>query len=376
MSRTIEIHSDTGALHKLRYMNWGLVVLIALVACIGFSALFSAAEGHIDPWASRQMMRFVIGIAGMVAIAIADIRFWHRMAYPCYAAGIVLLVIVEIKGHIGMGAQRWINLGFMQIQPSELMKIALIMALARYFHAADTQQMRRILFLLPAALLILAPAILVLVQPDLGTAVMLLLAGAAMFFIAGAPWWLFAGGLAAVAAAVPVAWHFLHDYQKQRIMTFFDPESDPLGAGYHITQSKIALGSGGFFGKGFLNGSQSHLNFLPEKHTDFIFTLWAEEWGLTGSLALLALFGLIFVYGGWIAFRSRHRFGKLLGYGLTINFSLYVLINIAMVTGLVPVVGVPLPLLSYGGTAMMAVLAGFGLIMSCSIHRDAKLPRL
>jgi rod shape determining protein RodA len=205
---------------------------------------------------------------------------------------------------------------------------------------------------------------------------MIMIGGIAVFFVAGAPLWLFIAGITATVVSAPVAWHFLHDYQKQRILTFLNPESDPLGAGYHITQSKIALGSGGLDGKGFLKGSQSHLNFLPEKQTDFIFTLWAEEWGFIGGAFLLLLFGLIFLYAGWISFRCRHGYGRLLAFGLMVNFSLYVFINIAMVMGLIPVVGAPLPLVSYGGTAMMAAMIGFGLIMSCSIHRDAKLPRM
>lgn len=375
MAEKIEIHEYGDVFQKLFHINWGLVALLVVVASAGFSALYSASGGQLDPWASRQMVRFAIAAMGMLVLALVDIRFWYRLSYPAYIAGFVLLVIVEIKGHIGMGAQRWINLGFMQLQPSELMKIAVIMALARYFHAADMQDMRRIGFLVPAALLILAPVGLVMVQPDLGTAVMILMAGAAVFFISGAPLWLFIGGISATVMAMPVAWHFLHDYQKKRIFTFLDPESDPLGAGYHITQSKIALGSGGIAGKGFLKGTQSHLNFLPEKQTDFIFTLWAEEWGLIGGFFLLILFGLIFFYAGWIAFRCRHAYGRILAFGLMVNFSLYVIINIGMVAGLLPVVGVPLPLMSYGGTAMLSVLAGFGLIMSCGLYKDAKLPR-
>lgn len=375
MARSIEIHNDMSLRQRFLHINWGLVGLVVVIASIGFAALYSAAGGSFDPWASRQIARFVFGMAIMIGITVTDIRLWHRLAYIFYACGLLLLVIVEIKGHIGMGAQRWINLGFMRLQPSELMKLAVIMALARYFHRIDGSDARRILLLLPAAGMILLPVGLVLVQPDLGTAGTILLAGAAVFFVAGAPLWLFIGGIAAGLAALPVAWHFLHDYQKQRILTFMNPESDPLGAGYHIMQSKIALGSGGFGGRGFLKGTQSHLNFLPEKQTDFIFTLWAEEWGLIGGIILLLLFGAVFVYCGWIALRCRHAFGRIMAFGLMVNFSLYVLINVSMVMGLIPVVGVPLPLVSYGGTAMLSVLIGFGLIMSCHVHRDAKVPR-
>lgn len=377
MARAIEIHDGLSLKQKLFHMNWGLVLLIVLLSAVGFTALYSAAGGNLDPWASRQMMRFAVCFIGMIVIALVDIRYWHRLAYICYGLGFVLLIIVEAMGHVGMGAQRWIDLGFMKLQPSELMKIAVVMALARYFHAAPAEDLKRIMFLIPPAIMILAPVGLVLLQPDLGTSLMIVLAGAAVFFTAGAPAWLFIGGIAATAAAVPLAFKFaLHDYQKQRVLTFLNPESDPLGAGYHITQSKIALGSGGIEGRGFLKGTQSHLNFLPEKQTDFIFTLWAEEWGLLGGLFILLLFGMIFFYAGWISFRCRHGFGRLLAFGLMVNFSLYVFINVAMVMGLIPVVGAPLPLISYGGTAMLAAMIGFGLIMSCNIHRDSKLPRM
>ncbi len=377
MARAISIQGEMSLWQKFVQINWGLVVLITVIAGIGFAALYSAAEGSLYPYAIRQIVRFCVASVGMIIIALIDVRWWYRLAYPCYALGLVLLIIVEAIGQVGMGAQRWINLGFMQLQPSELMKIAVVMALARYFHAAPLEDTRRLFFLLPPALMILLPVGLVMLQPDLGTSLMIVMAGAAVFFVAGAPLWLFIGGIAAVAALIPVAWQFfLHDYQKQRVLTFLDPSRDPLGAGYHITQSKIALGSGGIEGKGFLQGTQSHLNFLPEKQTDFIFTLWAEEWGLTGGLFLLVLFGLVFLYVGWISFRCRHGFGRLMAFGLMVNFSLYVFINVAMVMGLIPVVGAPLPLISYGGTSMLAVMIGFGLIMSCNIHRDSKLPRM
>lgn len=376
MSKALGLSTGLNLGQRILHLNWGLVVLITAIAGVGFLSLYSAAGGSLNPWASRQMVRFAVCLAGMLVIALIDIRFWHRLAYPVYALGFMMLLGVEVAGQIGMGAQRWINLGFIQLQPSELMKIAVLMALARYFHATPPEEARRLLFLIPPALMIAAPVGLVMLQPDLGTALMIGLAGAGVLFIAGAPLWLFGAGIAGAAACVPIVWHFLHDYQKRRVMTFLNPESDPLGAGYHISQSKIALGSGGVEGKGFLKGTQSHLNFLPEKQTDFIFTLWAEEWGLVGGVFLLVLFALVFFYGLWIALRCRHGFGRLLAMGLVINFSLYVFINIAMVMGLIPVVGAPLPLVSYGGTAMLAVMIGFGLLMSCSLYRDSKLPRL
>lgn len=376
MSEPIHISNIPPIIQKLMALNWGLVFLLVMLAGVGFTALYSAAGGNLEPWASKQMLRFTVGVAGMVAIALVDIRQWYRWAYWIFAVGFASLVVVEIFGHIGMGAQRWINLGFIQIQPSEFMKIAIILALAKYFHAATPEDMRSLRFLMPAGIMVAAPIALVLLQPNLGMSVMMAAGGAAMLFLAGAPLIWFVGGIGAVVAAVPLIWSLMHDYQKRRVNTFLNPEDDPLGAGYNIIQSKIALGSGGIGGKGFLNGTQSHLNFLPEKQTDFIFTLWAEEWGLVGGVALIVLVGLILMYCAWIAFRSRHAFGRLLAFGLMINFSLYIFINVAMVMGLIPVVGIPFPMVSYGGTSMLAALVGFGLILSCSIHRDAKLPRM
>ena len=324
----------------------------------------------------RHVIRFGFCIGVMLFVALIDIKWWYRLSWPTYIAGFILLLAVEIMGHIGMGAQRWINLGFMKLQPSELMKIAVVMVLARVFAQMGADNVRSIRWLFLPAAIIALPVGLVMLQPDLGTSLMILMAGASMFFLAGAPLWLFGLGAGAVAAAIPVAFHFMHPYQKQRVMTFLDPEADPLGSGYHITQSKIALGSGGIEGKGFLEGTQSNLNFLPEKQTDFIFTLWAEEWGLFGGLFLLALFAIIFLYGLWISGAARHNYARFLAMGMSINFSLYVFINIAMVMGLIPVVGAPLPLVSYGGTAMLATMIGFGLMMSCSLHRDSKMSRI
>ena len=376
MFDTVKLRTDQTLFQKIQHLGWGLVFLIVILACIGFLSLYSAAGGDINPWASKQILRFVVGLGGMLFVALVDIKYWYRLTYPIYVIGFFLLIVVEVIGHTGMGAQRWINLGFIQLQPSEFMKIAVIMALAKYFHLASSEDIKNIRFLIPAAILILMPVALVLLQPDLGTAIMIVLGGIAMFFLAGAPMWMFLLGGALTLISLPISWKFMHDYQKQRVQTFLNPESDPLGAGYHITQSKIALGSGGIEGKGFLQGTQSRLNFLPEKQTDFIFTLWAEEWGLIGGLFLLAITGIIFFYGFLISMKCRHAYGRLLSMGLTINFSLYVFINIAMVMGLIPVVGAPLPLVSYGGTSMLAVLVGFGLILSCNVHRDSKLLKM
>ncbi len=360
---------------KLWQVNWGLVILIMMVAAIGVAMLYSAANGSFDPWASRQIARFGAGLVVFIAVALVDIRFWFRSAYAIFFICLGLLAAVEVMGTIGQGAQRWIDLKVIQLQPSELMKVALVLVLARYFHSLPEDEIGRISRIVWPTLLVLVPAALVLKQPDLGTAAMLLMVGGAMFFCAGVRLWKFAVVLVAALGTIPVAWQFLHDYQRQRVLTFLDPESDPLGAGYHILQAKIALGSGGLFGKGFLSGTQSHLDFLPEKQTDFIFTMLAEEFGLIGGLMLLALYVLIFLYGFAIAFRARNHFGRLLSMGLTSNLFLYVFINIAMVMGIIPVVGVPLPLISYGGTAMLSVMMALGLMMSIYIHRDIRIPR-
>jgi len=360
---------------KLLNVNWPLVALITIIAAVGFGMLYSAGNGSWQPWASRQVVRFAVAALVMLAVAVVDIRLWLRVAYGFYAVTMVLLIAVEVRGAIGMGAQRWIDLGVIQIQPSEFMKIALVMVLARYFTGLPSEDIGKPLKLIVPALLVLVPAALVLKQPDLGTATMLVLSGAAMFFLAGVRLWTFGVVLAAAGAIVPFAWHHLRDYQKNRILTFLNPESDPLGAGYHSLQAKIAVGSGGIFGKGYLSGTQAHLSFLPERQTDFIFTILGEEFGLIGGLLLLALYAVVFIYGYAIAFRSRSHFGRLLAFGITTNLFLYVFINIAMVIGLLPVVGVPLPLISYGGTSMLTVMFGFGLLISVYVHRDVRFGR-
>ena len=360
---------------KIWQLNWGLVILLCLIAAVGFAMLYSAANGSVEPWASRQMMRFGLALVIMFAVALIDVRHWFRYAYLIYFGSLALLGAVEVMGTIGMGAQRWIDLGFIRLQPSEVMKVALVLALARYFHGVSTEEIGRPTYLLVPIALIVAPAALVLKQPDLGTTGMLVLAAGAVFFCAGVRWWKFAIVFVAGCAAVPLAWQFLHDYQRDRVMTFLNPGSDPLGAGYHTLQAMIGFGSGGATGKGFLQGTQSHLNFLPEKQTDFIFTMLAEEFGLVGSLGLLGLYFLLLAYGFAIAFRARNQFARLLAIGLTTNLFLYVFINMAMVMGVFPVVGVPLPLVSYGGTALLTVMTAMGLIISCYIHRDIRISR-
>ena len=362
-------------LMRVFQINLVLVVLICLPALVGFAMLYSAAGGEMEPWAARQIVRFGVGLVIMFTVALVDIRFWIKSAYFIYAGAFVLLVGVELMGDSAMGAQRWVDIGPLQLQPSEIMKIALVIALARYFHTVGSEDIKRITVLIPPLLLILAPAALVLRQPDLGTAVLLALSGTMMLFLAGLRLWKLGVALVALLGAIPVAWQFLRGYQKARILTFIDPESDPLGAGYHILQSKIAFGSGGMFGKGFLGGTQSHLNFLPEKQTDFIFTMLAEEFGLVGGIALLLLYFALMAYGTIISLRCNSQFGRMLGMGIITTFFLYVFINMAMVMGLVPVVGVPLPLISYGGSSMLTLLFGFGLVLNIYIHRDIQIGR-
>ena len=290
---------------KVLQINWGLVLLITATAAVGVAMLYSAANGSWNPWATRQIARYGVGLVILITVALVDIRFWWRYAYLIYGVLLVMLVAVEVVGSVGMGAQRWINLGVIKLQPSELMKVGIALALARYFHGVSAEDVRRIPYLIAPILMIGAPSALVLKQPDLGTALFLIMTGGAVFFVAGVRLWKFGLVFAAAGAAVPIAWSMLRPYQQKRIFTFLDPETDPLGAGYHILQSKIALGSGGLFGKGFMQGSQSHLNFLPEKQTDFIFTMLAEEFGMVGGLVLLALYMLIMVYGFAISLRSR-----------------------------------------------------------------------
>ncbi len=354
---------------KLWNISFSYVFLIVLLGVIGITILYSAANGSWYPWASKQLIRFLIGFALMMALAFVDLRWFLRYAYWFYFLVLILLIAVEIGGHIGMGAQRWINLGFMKLQPSELMKIALVLALARYFNSTTLQSIESIKGIIVPTAMVIIPVFLIIIQPDLGTAIMLLLTAGAMFFTVGVQLWKFALLFCSGAAALPLAWHFLHNYQKNRVLTFLDPERDPLGAGYHIIQSKIALGSGGIFGKGFLNGTQSHLNFLPEKHTDFIFTMLSEEFGMIGGVLVIILNLLIISYSYFFALRSASYFGKLMAVGITSSYFLYVIINISMVLGMLPVVGVPLPLISYGGTVIMSVMAGFGIILAVNVNR-------
>ncbi|MHA1128059.1 MAG: rod shape-determining protein RodA [Alphaproteobacteria bacterium] len=367
--------SPTG-LSKIFFFHWPLFLLILAVSATGFMMLYSVAGGSFDPWARAQMIRFSIGIVGMFIIAFVHIRFWRRVAPVAYVVSLILLIVVYFFGDTGMGAQRWIDLGFIQLQPSEVMKISLIMALAMYYDWLEPENISRPLWVLLPVLLTLVPMGLVLIQPDLGTAILLALGAGVVMFLAGVSLWYFGTALAAgigLITAVMMSrgtdWQILKNYQYSRIETFLDPSIDPLGSGYHITQSKIALGSGGFSGRGFMQGTQSRLNFLPEKHTDFIFTTLAEEFGFIGSISLLVVYAAIVGFVILSAISNRDRFAGLLTGGLGATFFFFFAVNMAMVMGVVPVVGVPLPLVSYGGTAMLVLLGGFGLIQSAHIHR-------
>lgn len=364
-----------GLFEKIGELNGIIILVVFLIASIGFAMLYSVAGGSFDPWAKNQIIRFFMGLIPMFVIALVDIRVWMFLAYPIYFLSLLLLLAVEVVGNVGMGAQRWLDLGFMNLQPSELVKIALILALARFYHCLATDELEKYRSLLTPMILIVLPAILVLRQPDLGTTLLIVFGGIALLFAAGVRAWIFVMGIIATIPAGIGAWQYLKPYQRERVWTFLDPERDPLGAGYHIIQSKIAFGSGGLHGKGFMQGSQSQLNFLPEKHTDFIFTVLAEEFGLMGGLILLGLYMILLSYALIVSMSVKSQFGRLLILGMAVTFFLYMFINIAMVMGLLPVVGVPLPLVSHGGSAMLTLLIGIGFVLNVALHRDVMIPR-
>ena len=370
------VKTAPSGLRKAFYLNWPLAILLATVAGIGFLMLYSVAGGSFSTWAEPQAKRFALGFVLMIAVAMTPIWFWRSMSGFAYLVSVLLLVAVELFGAVGMGAQRWLDLGFMRLQPSELMKITMVMALAAYYDWLPKARTSRPLWVLLPVLLIMLPAMLVLRQPDLGTAILLVTAGGGLMFVAGVHWAYFAVVVTAAIGIVTTVfqsrgttWQLLKDYQYRRIDTFLDPSQDPLGAGYHITQSKIALGSGGWTGRGFMQGTQSRLNFLPEKHTDFIFTTLAEEFGFVGGFTLLVLYSLIILFCVTSALVNRDRFSNLLTLGIAFNFFLFFAINMSMVMGMAPVVGVPLPLVSYGGSAMLVLMLGFGMVQSAHVHR-------
>jgi rod shape determining protein RodA len=361
--------------NKIRYISWPLVVVVITLGLCGVAMQFSASGGNLRPYAEPQLIRFIIGLCVMFTAAFLSPRLIYHYTYHLYAAGFVMLVIVEIVGHIGMGAQRWVSLGFFNLQPSEFMKVFMVLALAKFYHTVNVDQVDNKYSMLPPLLMIGAPALLILIQPNLGTATVLTATGVAILFAAGIKAWKFiVVGLIGVAS-LPVAWSMLHSYQKRRVMTFLDPESDPLGAGYNIMQSKIAIGSGGTTGKGFLEGTQSQLSFLPEKQTDFIFTMLAEEFGMAGGLSVIILFFILVMLCLMAGVLSRHHFGRMIAVGVATVLFLHIFINIAMVMGMLPVVGLPLPLLSYGGSVMISSMLGIGLVLNIYIHREMNLHR-
>jgi rod shape determining protein RodA len=352
---------------------WGFVGLVTFLGFIGVAMLYSAAQGSIDPWAERHLKRFIVGFIAMIIIGVVNIKFWFRYSYLIYFVALGFLIMVEVMGFIGMGAQRWINIAGFNFQPSELMKVAVVLVLARYFHNLHLNNLQQLKVLMVPLLIVALPVMLILKQPNLGTATIISMMSVALFFAAGVSIkkFIFAGVLG--AASLPVIWHFMHSYQKRRVLTFLDPEADPLGAGYNIIQSKIAIGSGSFWGKGFLQGTQSQLSFLPEKQTDFIFTMLAEEFGLIGGLVLLATYAGVIILGIRIAVNCYSHFGKLMGFGIITMMFLHIFINMAMTMGMIPVVGVPLPLLSYGGSNLLATLIGFGFVLNAHIHSKVKV---
>lgn len=361
---------------RLRNLHGGLLLLTAVLCFLGLMMQFSAAGGDPTVFAIPQATKIVLGTVLMVGFAGISTQQLFRVTYIVYGLFLALLLAVDIVGMLHLGAQRWVSVGGTNLQPSELMKIGIILVLARYFQSIKvTKEAKHYMLLIVPGALTLVPVALILKQPNLGTATIVSVIAFAMCFMAGIRWWYFAGAIGGAAAAVPVAYHMLHDYQKQRVMTFLDPGSDPLGAGYNIIQSKIAIGSGGFFGKGLLNGSQSQLDFLPEKQTDFIFTMTAEELGFLGALLLLVLYGLLIGFAMRLAVRARNTYCRQIAAGVAAMMFIHIFINMAMVMGMIPVVGVPLPFLSYGGSFMLATLMACGLLQHVYINRDQNAPR-
>ncbi|WP_298126813.1 rod shape-determining protein RodA [Brevundimonas sp.] len=361
---------------KITQIDWTFVLLLCAVAGVGGAMLWSVAGGDWRPWALNHVSRFGITVVIMLVLALLDLKWWFRLAYPVYAVALLLLVAVEVAGETRMGATRWLTLGPLTFQPSEIMKVGVVLALARWYHGATAQEAKLHWKLIVPVLLIGMPFALVAHQPDLGTAMLIGMTGAAIMFVAGLSPWIIGAVTAGVAVFIPFfVTVVMHDYQRTRVLTFLNPSADPSGSGYHITQSKIAMGSGGFLGKGYGLGSQSQLEFLPEKQTDFIFSALSEEFGFIGSFGILLCYAAIIVMALRIASLSYSHFGRLAAAGVTATFALYVLINGAMVMGLAPVVGVPMPLLSYGGTVMLTVMIGFGLILSTRVHRYSELPK-
>jgi rod shape determining protein RodA len=350
-------------LRELARLPWGIVLVIVALGSFGIVILYSAAGGSLTPWALKQAVRFTILLTLMLILAMVRPETWMRLAWPIYGIVLLGLIGVEVAGQVGGGSQRWLDIGIIRLQPSEFMKLAIVLVLARYYQSLPRGFETQLNALLPALALIAFPAALVMLQPDLGTALSITFGGVVVMFLAGVRLWLFIGAGVAAVGAMPVVWTMLHEYQRKRVLIFLDPSADPRGAGYHITQSKIAIGSGGVSGKGFLKGTQSHLDYLPELQTDFIFATMAEEWGLLGGLFIILGFAIVLGWGVRVALGGKNQFERLLALGLTATLFFYLAINMMMVMGLAPVVGIPLPLISYGGSAMMTVLILLGIIM-------------
>lgn len=359
-------------LKNLLNLNFLLIFLIILLTTVGVAALFAAADGNFYPWSMRHFIRFIILFLAMILIALIDIKFIYKYCYYIFFACLFLLFSVEIIGTFGKGAERWIKIFGISIQPSELIKIGMILSLAKYYHNIKFENIGYLGHLIIPGLIITIPFFLVLIQPDLGTSLSIALLGIFIMFISGVKIWKFVAGIIFFLFSLPFLWNYIQPYQQKRILSFLNPESDPLGQGYQLMQSKIALGSGGLTGKGFLQGTQSYLEYLPEKQTDFIFTLIGEEFGFLGTIFVLILFSLIILICFYVSIKSYHLFGRIISLGIASNLFLYVLLNMSMVTGLMPVVGIPLPLLSYGGTAMLSVMMSFGLLLNIDIHYNIK----
>lgn len=363
---------------KLAELDWRVIGLLCVLAGIGTAMLYSIAGGSWSPWAWKHLLRFGVLLVAMIGLAMVHPKWWFHAAYPVYGVLLLLVLMIEFTplGYTAGGAKNWLNLGFIRIQPAEFVKIGLVLALARWYHGHSAQDARWSWKLLIPAGMIGVPFLLVAKQPDLGSAMVIGLTGAAVMFMAGLSWRVIAAGAAAAVAVIPPFVMFvMHDYQRNRVLTFLNPEADPSGTGYNIIQSKIALGSGGVLGKGYGLGSQSQLEFLPERHTDFIFSTVSEEFGFLGSFTVLACYLALILISLRIAALSHSHFGRISAAGMTAFLALFVLINGAMVMGLAPVVGVPMPLLSYGGSTMMTVMIGFGLILSTHVHRYVELPK-
>ncbi len=376
MPKTLSLFEQekTPLSERLEKLNWLLISLITILAFVGFIMLYSAGGGNFRPWLIKQLGFFCAFFPLMIFIAIADIKTWFKLSYLFYGSALILVIIVDIMGHNAMGATRWFRVGPITIQPSEIMKLCTVFALARYFYNIEAEEIGKIKFLIIPILLIAVPACFIFYQPDLGTGAILCLVGASVLFLAGVKMWKFVSVGIATLVSIPFAWSFLlYDYQKQRVLTFLNPKNDPLGSGYNIIQSKIAIGSGGFTGKGYLNGTQGQLNFLPEKQTDFIFTMLSEELGFLGSVFTIIIYSAIIAIGISIATKTKHQYGRLLVMGIINIFFVHMFINMGMVMGLIPVVGAPLPFVSYGGTIMATMMIGFGLVLNVDLHKNNDL---